>query len=163
MDVTVLESQRNLWMDSQDDPKEWETKALSRHEAQMIERGQPSIVMWFAIRFQLFFGGAVVLISLLFGFWAAVCAAIGVACVLLPTILFVWRVSSVRASQYGASFSLINFYFWEFVKVVCIILMLVGAFLYVKPLLWQALLAGFIVTIKAYGIGCIVAAKKVNR
>jgi len=138
--------------------EDWGAKALTRSEAKELEASMPQISLWVVVKIQLLAGLVVVAFASFFDWWASVCAAAGVFSVCLPTALFVWRVGA--AGRYGPHFSLVNFYLWEFVKVIGIIAMLAAAVLWIKPLVWQALLAGFVVTVKAYGIGCWLSLRK---
>ncbi|MGL4666535.1 MAG: ATP synthase subunit I [Saezia sp.] len=157
-----IDSQKNKEIVSDDEleAEELSYKVLTRSEAQLLEASMPRICLWFVVRVQFLMGLVVVFIASFFGWWAGFCAAAGVFSVVLPTVLFVWRVGAVGAGRYGSHFSLVNFYLWEFVKIMGIIAMLVAGFLWIKPLIWQALLAGFVVTVKAYGIGCWLSLRK---
>lgn len=135
-------------------------KVLTRSEAQKLEASMPQVRLWFVVKFQFLMGLIVGVVASFFGWWAGVCAVAGVVSVVLPTVFFVWRVGTVGAGRYGSHFSLVNFCLWEFVKVIGTIAMLMAAFLWIEPLVWQALLAGFVVTVKAYGMGCWLSLRK---
>lgn len=72
----------------------------------------------------------------------------GVLAVLLPAMLFA-RGWSRRRREPTASQALARMFFWEFVKIVVTVAMLIAAPSLVMGLNWLALLVGFVVTMKA--------------
>ena len=148
---------------SEEDEDVWPHKELTQEEAKALEASMPKISLWSVFAIQLIIGVLCIVVALCFSVDAGVSAAAGVLSVCLPTAFFVWRVNAVEAHKYGSHFTLMNFYLSEAVKVIGIIAMLTMAFFLLKPLIWQALLAGFIVTVKAYSVGCWLSWKKINR
>ena len=152
--TTAFKADEHFESFSDEGVEEWGRGMLTRDEAKELEASMPELSLWSVVKIQLLAGFAVVVLASLFGLWSGVCATAGVLSVFLPTILFVWRTSFTKSNSYSPNVSLVRFYFWEFVKVIGIIAMLAAAVLWIKPLVWQALLAGFVVTVKSYGIGC---------
>lgn len=76
-------------------------------------------------------------------------AAYGALSVLVPSAVFVRGLARQKHAAHGGS-ALAGFFVWEMVKIALTLLMLVAAPRVVNELSWLALLAGFVVTMKAY-------------
>ncbi len=131
-------------------------RVLSRAEAQALRKRHPGVSLWRVLGIQGLAGVLVIGLSLLAGGRPGVVASAvaGVVAAWAPSALFVWRLApSVHRHDYAA-YAQLRFFFWEAVKILCAIALLGAAVAWVRPLSWPALLAGFVVTVKAYGLAC---------
>ncbi|RUS67051.1 hypothetical protein CUZ56_00989 [Saezia sanguinis] len=142
--------------DANNDDEAQEFKVLSAQEAQVLQAGMPKLSLWSVLWLQLVAGFTVIAIASFWSGYAGVMssALAGVMAAWVPSAVFVWRMAAQADNKAGALIPLARLLFWEFVKIGCAVVFLVMAVLWVHPLVWQALLAGFVVTVKAYGIAC---------
>jgi ATP synthase protein I len=81
--------------------------------------------------------------------------AYGALAVLLPTALMAWAMtrSANRPSAVGgAQVSLMGFFVWEGIKLLLVVALLGLAPVLLDAVNWLALVAGFVVVLKAYGL-----------
>jgi len=126
-----------------------EFKPLTAEEAQQWRSAQPAMSLWRVIGWQLVAG---MLVAVLAGVWGgkvlAVSAAYGVFAVVFPAALMVRGLQRQRAlTQPGAA--MLGFVIWESVKVALTVALLLLAPKVIAPINWLALVAGFVVTMKA--------------
>lgn len=136
------------------DPDKDETsdfKPLTPEEAQAWRQRQTVTSPWRVVGLQMLVGTLVVLLA----WWftgrinAAQSAAYGALAVVLPSVLWVrGMLRSTRLRHSGSAMA--SLLFWELAKVVLTIALLFAAPKVVSQLDWLALLAGFVVTMKAY-------------
>lgn len=126
-------------------------KPLTPEEAQAWRQRQTSTSPWRVVGLQLLVGALVVLLA----WWftgrtnAAQSAAYGALAVVLPSVLWVrGMLRSTRLQHSGSAMA--SLLFWELAKVALTIALLFAAPKVVPQLDWLALLAGFVVTMKAY-------------
>ena len=126
-------------------------KALSHDEAQALREKNPLLSPWTVLAVQ---AGVGLLVTALAWFltgrtvvgWSAL---YGVAAVVIPGAMFArGLMSKASLSKPGAAVA--GFFVWEVVKIALTVAMLVAAPRLVENLSWLALLAGFVVTMKAY-------------
>ena len=126
-------------------------KALSHDEAQALREKNPLLSPWVVLAVQAAMGLLVAaVVWLLTGRAAAGWSALyGAAAVVIPGALFArGLMSKVSLSKPGAAVA--GFFMWEMVKIALTVAMLVAAPKLVENLSWLAMLAGFVVTMKAY-------------
>lgn len=127
-----------------------QSKQLTAEEAAMLRPTLVGLSPWHVIGVQALAGLSVVVL-----FWLVLdqatwgkSAGYGVLAVLVPAMLFArGLIRQQRASAPGAA--LAGMFVWEFVKVILTLAMLFAAPRIVEDLNWLALLAGFVVTMKA--------------
>ena len=129
---------------------ESEVKALTPHEAAELRKRLVKFSPWHVIAVQAVMG--LLLVSAVwFGFDRVVwvkSAAYGVLAVLVPSMLLA-RGLARQQGAYTAGAALAGLFVWEFVKIALTLVMLFAAPRVVSDLNWLALLAGFVVTMKA--------------
>ncbi|MBS0291699.1 MAG: ATP synthase subunit I [Proteobacteria bacterium] len=126
-------------------------KPLTAQEALEWRKRQPQLTVWRIVAVQALVGMlAVVLVWLLTGRaqWAW-SVGYGALSVVLPAALFA-RGMARRRSSAGAA--MVGLFGWELVKIVVTVAMMAAAPRLVPGLSWLALLAGMVVTMKAYWI-----------
>ena len=134
-----------------DDVIEPEFKPLTPDEAQAWRLRNPAILPWRIIGLQVGIGFVMVLLTWL---WAgetqmAASVAWGVLAVVIPAMVFVRALS--RQIHFGrAKSALVGLFFWELVKIVLTVALLLAAPKVITDLSWLALVASFVVTIKVY-------------
>lgn len=142
------------WEDS--DKEILSYKVLNAQEAKKLQAAQPELPLLKVLVIQLLAGLVVVLSSM---FWwghsgVVFCAVVGVVAAWIPSALMTgWMLLRHGKGLLPVVF-LVEFYFMEFIKVILTIALLFMAFVWVRPLVWPSLLAGFVVTIKAYYVAC---------
>lgn len=150
-----LEMSKIMQLDD-DEADGWEDqdfKALSAQEAQALRMAQPQFSPWRVLGWQVLVGMLVALVAWgvtqdLRMFWSA---GYGALAVVVPAALFT-RGLFRRRKVPGAGAVLAGFFVWEMVKVVLTMAMLFVAPRLVPQLDWLALLAGFVVTMKAFWV-----------
>lgn len=125
-----------------------EPKALTAEEAAILRPRLVEFSPWHVIAAQ---GGVGILLVL--GVWLVSgnpiwvkSASYGMVAVLVPAMLFARGVTR-RHVEPGSV--LVSVFVWEFVKIILTLAMLIAAPKVVAELSWLALLAGFVVTMKA--------------
>lgn len=134
-------------------------KPLTREEARQWRQRHPDTSAWRVVRWQVLLtllaavavGGITQRIS-----WAW-SVAYGGMCIALPSALMAYGLTSSSLSRLlakalpgMAKVSLAGVLFWEGVKVLCALAMMVAAPRVVPDLNWLALVAGLVVVLKAY-------------
>ncbi|TAG33178.1 MAG: ATP synthase subunit I [Polaromonas sp.] len=125
-------------------------KALSRSEAQALREKTPLLPPSAVLMVQIGCGLVAAAVAWLFTSRANVgwSALYGTAAVVVPSALFARGLSRVSLDSPGAAVA--GFFVWEAVKIVLTVAMLIAAPKLVVELSWLAMLAGFVVTMKAY-------------
>ena len=129
---------------------ELEPKPLTSEEAALLRPKIVGFSPWHVIGVQALVGLLVVVLVWLVSDQAAwgKSAGYGALAVLVPAMLFArGLIRQQRASAPGAA--LAGMFVWEFVKIILTLVMLFAAPRVVADLNWLALLAGFVVTMKA--------------
>lgn len=127
-----------------------EPQALTAQEAALLRPRILGFSPWFVIGVQAVAGLLVVLVV---GLWSGQAAwgksaGYGALAVVIPAMLFARGFTrQQKARQPGAA--LAGMFVWEFVKIILTLVMLFAAPRLVADLNWLALLAGFVVTMKA--------------
>jgi len=123
---------------------------LTAQEAQLLRETDPSVSPWQVIALQ-----CVVAVVLVFLVWAisgkaslGLSVAYGAIAVIIPAALFANGLSRQKNAP-GAGAALAGMFVWELVKIVLTVLLLLLAPKIMVELNWLALLAGFVVTMKA--------------
>ena len=127
-----------------------EPKPLTVEEAALMRPKIVGLSPWHVIGVQVMVGLLVVVVVWLVSDRATLgkSAGYGVLAVLVPAMLFArGLIRQQRASAPGAA--LAGMFVWEFVKIILTLAMLFAAPRIVEDLNWLALLAGFVVTMKA--------------
>lgn len=139
----------------EDEPCE-DFKVLNREEAQALLARMPQTTLRSMLWVQALVGFVVIALASFWSGYEGVMRSVvaGVLCALVPSAIFVWQMGAGKVSRFSPQLSLMWFFVWEAVKVFCSVALLVIAVLWIDPLVWQALLVGFVVTVKAYGVGC---------
>lgn len=126
-------------------------KPLTREEAQKLREENPSVSSWAVLAGQLLVG---VLVA--FAAWgltgnqsAGWSSLYGALAVVIPGALFVRGLTS-KVSSMNPGAAVVGFFLWEAVKIALTLAMLFAAPRLVENLSWPAMLAGLIVTMKAY-------------
>lgn len=145
----------DAWADEAVEP---EFKPLTPEEAAQWRETQPAWSPWQLVLLQ--FGVGLVLASLV---WAvsgsqalAWSAAYGALCVVAPTALMAWGLTSGALSRMLARWrqgAFAGFLLWEGVKVLLAVAMMWSAPRWVEGLDWLAMLAGVVVVLKVYWLG----------
>ena len=125
-------------------------KALSRSEAQAFREKNPLLPPSAVLMVQVGCGLVVAVLAWLLTSRANVgwSALYGTAAVVVPGALFARGLNRVSLDSPGAAVA--GFFVWEMVKIALTVAMLVAAPKLVVNLSWLAMLAGFVVTMKAY-------------
>ena len=137
-------------MNDRDQGVEREPKPLTSEEAALLRPKIVSFSPWHVIGVQASVGLLVVLAVWLVSDQAAWgwSTGYGALAVLVPAMLFArGLIRQHRAAAPGAA--LAGMFVWEFVKIILTLVMLFAAPRVVTDLNWLALLAGFVVTMKA--------------
>lgn len=127
-------------------------KPLTAEQAQVFRNAHPQLGLWRIVLGQVLVG--ILVAGMAWGVsgqsGVAWSAAYGALAVIIPSSLFARGLSRLRGSPSGAAMA--AFFVWELVKVVLTVAMLFAAPRLVAQLSWWALLAGFVVTLKAYWV-----------
>ncbi len=142
------------WDDDADDGGRQPFRRWTAQEAQALAARDPHKVSpWRVIAAQAAIGLGVALVAGLSTgrtevFWSAL---YGAGVVVMPGALMARGMTSAlsRMSPLGSA---VSFMFWEGVKIVVSIVLLIVAARIVQPLVWPALLAGLVVCIKVYWV-----------
>ncbi|MFM8866073.1 MAG: ATP synthase subunit I [Limnohabitans sp.] len=144
--------------DPADEALDPDFKPLTAQEAQAWRHRQPAFSSWRVVWMQALTGlGFAVLLGLVSGeLRLAVSSAGGVLAVVLPAGLFARALSrQMRLGQPGAA--LAGLMFWEGVKVALTVALLAVAPRLIANLSWFALVAGFVLTLKVYGLALLLS------
>ena len=133
--------------------EELDFKRWTAKEVEILQRGSRPVSPWQVVALQAVMGLVVALLV-----WGATgarvagwSAAYGALAVVIPAMVFVWGLARQQQAPH-AGFALGGFFVWEGVKIVLTVAMLLMAPKVVLNLNWLALLAGFVVTMKAYWV-----------
>ncbi len=134
-----------------DEPQELEFKKLTAEEAQVLRELHPPVSPWRLVLWQAAVGLLVALATwgLTQNSVAGWSAGYGALAVVLPAALFARGLSRQRGVANAGS-ALAGFFVWEMVKIALTVAMLFVAPRLILELDWLALLAGFVVTMKAF-------------
>lgn len=128
-------------------------KPLTSQEAQSWRSRNPVTSPWRVLSLQAFVGLAMVVFTASISGQLNLAASVawGVLSVWVPALVFA-RAMFRQSLQTQAASALIGFFVWELVKVVLTVAFLMVAPRVVADLSWLALVVGFVVTIKMYGL-----------
>jgi ATP synthase protein I len=164
-----VSSQASLWDDASgsnaDDAAEDDFKPLTREQAQQWRSEQPALSVSKVLVWQALFAlGLAGLAAALTSDLVVVKSVLyGAAAVVLPSALMAWGVTSsavARRVSGVAQASLLNFFVWEGIKLVLVLLLLVLAPVVLDAVNWLALVAGLVVVLKVYGLVLFVQTKR---
>lgn len=158
---TVAKPHADAWSD---EAVEEEFKPLSSDEAAQWRTAQrplsvAAVLLWqvglalLCAGLAAAFGDAVVVRSVLYG----------AAAVILPTALMVWGMTYsplVKPRGGGAQASLVGFFVWEGIKLLLVIALLGLAPVVLDVVNWLALVVGFVVVLKAYGLVLLIQSRR---
>ena len=142
---------KSATFESESGDEDSDFKPLTTQQAQEWRSRQPQLSVWRVVGFQVLVGVLVVLLT----WWLsgrsqmAWSAGYGALSVVLPAALFARGIARKRTSAGGAMAGLFG---WELVKIALTVAMLAAAPRLVPGLSWLALLAGMVITMKAYWI-----------
>lgn len=166
------ESRSVVCDDGTDGAPESEFKRLNADEAAEWRSRQPRESVWNLVLWQLLLGVLLVPLAWLLTrqIEVAVSAAYGVLCILLPTALMAYGLTSSGLARMlqrlfpGVSgLSLAGLFFWEGVKVLLALAMMWLAPRMVPGLSWLALVAGLVVALKAYWLELWMRSRRASR
>lgn len=140
----------NKPLEQESEDEEPQIKPLTVAQVQDLLQRKPSRVsIWHIVGVQVVVAVVVALLSgLLVGRFGAWSALWGGFCVVLPSAVFARGVT--RRNTGGASGAVVRLFGWEVVKLVLCVALLAASLRVVSNLNWLALLAGMVVTMKAY-------------
>ena len=150
---SVLNTSRDAWADEVEDD---DFKPLTREEARQWRKGQSQLSMWAVLRWQIVIAVLAVGVSAVVTADAAVMRSVlyGSTAVIVPTAMVAWRSNrqAARGVSVGAQALLLSFFVWEGVRLLLAVALLAAAPLVLADVNWLALVAGFVLVIKAYGL-----------
>ena len=128
-----------------------EFKTLSAEEASAWRLSHPQTSPWHVLFLQIGIGALMVMLTGLFSreFHLAASVAWGCASAVIPAVVFI-RALSRQMRQIQPKVVLAGLFFWELVKIILTVALLLVAPKVISNLSWLALVAGFVVTIKVY-------------
>ncbi len=126
-------------------------KPLTREQAQALRTAQPSVSPWRVIAVQAVVGLVVAAgLALVTGQMSLGWSALyGAAAVVVPGALMARGMTS-KLTSVSPGASAVSFMFWQVVKIVVSVALLMLAPRLVQPLSWPALLAGLVLCMKVY-------------
>jgi len=144
--------------DEEDGVQEPEFKPLTREQAQQWRSTQPVLSPWRLVAVQCLMGLGLAVVAALITRSVSVSVSVlyGAAAVALPSALMAWGLTSsalARALSGVAQAALAGFFFWEGVKILLAMAMLVAARWVVPDLSWPGLLIGLVLVLKVYWLG----------
>ena len=139
--------------------EESDFKPLTAQEAQEWRKRHKTLSVWRIVLAQVLVGAVAVLVAWLLSSRAQVAysVAYGVLAVVVPAVVFARGIARKRSSAGGA---MVGLFGWELVKILLTVAMLVAAPRIVPGVSWLALLAGMVVTMKAYWIALLLRSGK---
>ena len=158
--------------DEVDEGQEPEFKRLSAEEAADWRRHQPRESVWAVVLWQMLLGALLVPLAWLLTRRSEVAwsVAYGVSCIVLPTALMAYGLTSSGLARLTqrlfpgvAGVSLAGLFFWEGVKVLLALVMMWLAPKLVPGLSWLALVAGLVVALKAYWLEFWMRSRRISR
>jgi ATP synthase protein I len=136
---------------------------LTREQVNIAIGSNPSVSPWLVVGAQVMVGLVIVLVAWLWrGGLAGESAACGVAAVVLPSAMFAWGLRRQSRSANAGS-ALVGFFVWEGLKIILTVALLVAAARLMVGLNWLALLAGFVITLKAYWLAMWLRTRPINK
>lgn len=147
----------NQWVgeDAEEPVKVW-----TREEAEALRVEQPQISLWRVVGLEALAG--VVIAAL---WWlisgrseGAASALYGAAAITLPTALMAFGLGRLRDTAPGGMVA--GFMFWQFVKIGFAVLMLVGAGIWLKWIVWPAALVAMVVCTKMNWLSMLLRGRK---
>ena len=141
----ALNAKPVVWDDEAQEPP---FKVLTREEAQALRAKHPPLSPWRVVAVQALLGGVIVLL-----WWVltgesgkAWSALSGVAAVVVPNALMAWGMTRLFRGVPGAA--VVGFMFWELIKIMLAVAILVAVAVQMPDLNWPALLVGLIGCLK---------------
>jgi ATP synthase protein I len=161
-------SQASLWDDSRSDAdgvNEDDFKSLTREEALQWRNTQPTLSVWRVLMWQTLSGLLLTVLAAMLTSDPVVVKSVlyGAAAVVLPSALMAWGVTSSSLAQRTsgvAQASLVNFFVWEGIKLLLVLVLLVLAPVLLDAVNWLALVAGLVVVLKVVGLVFYVQSKR---
>jgi len=157
-------------------PDPWEAEAeqddfkpMTPEQAQQWRARQPVQSVWQVIGWQLMLAVVVTLVAALVTRQPAVVwsVAYGALCILLPTALMAYGVSTKALSRWfrssrpaGGGAALASMFFWEGIKIFLAVTMMWFAPFLIAELSWLGLLVGLVVVLKAYWLALVLARRR---
>lgn len=144
---------------SSDESEQDVFKPMTRDEAQQWRARQPEQSVWQVVWWQMILAVAVVCLTALVTRQASLVwsVAYGTLCILLPTALMVYGLSSRALSRWfrgsrpaGPAAAMAGVFFWEGIKILFAVALMGLAPVLVPDLNWLGLLAGLVVVLKSY-------------
>ncbi|MGC4367060.1 ATP synthase subunit I [Hydrogenophaga sp. R2] len=144
--------------DEEDGVQEPEFKPLTREQAQQWRSTQPELSPWHLVAAQCLMGLGLAALAALVTRSVSVSMSVlyGACAVALPSALMAWGMTSsalARSLSGVAQAALAGFFFWEGVKILLAMAMLVAARWVVPDLSWPGLLIGLVLVLKVYWLG----------
>lgn len=161
-------SPANPWIDDpveSDGATEDNFKPLTREEARQWRSAQPAV----SLRWLLVWQAVSALVLAALAAWLTSDPVVvksvlyGAAAVLLPSALMAWGVTSgsvARQLSGEAQASLVNFFVWEGIKLVLVLVLMGLAPVVLDAVNWLALVAGLVVVLKVVGLVLYVQTKR---
>ena len=145
-------------IDEEDGVQEPEFKPLTREQAQQWRSTQPELSPWHLVAAQCLMGLGLAALAALVTRSVSVSISVlyGACAVALPSALMAWGMTSsalARSLSGVAQAALAGFFFWEGVKILLAMAMLVAARWVVPDLSWPGLLIGLVLVLKVYWLG----------
>ncbi len=133
-----------------------EFKALTAEEASAWRSSHPQTSPWHVLYLQIGVGALMVALTGLLTqqFHLAASVAWGCVSVVVPAVVFI-RALSRQMRQIQPRAVLMGLFFWELVKIILTVALLLVAPKVISNLSWLALVAGFVVTIKVYWLAMV--------
>lgn len=152
-------SPANSWIDDpvdSDGAAEDNFKPLTREEARQWRSSQPALSLRWLLMWQVLSALVLAVLAAWLTSDPVVVKSVlyGAAAVVLPSALMAWGVtSSAMARQVSgeAKASLVNFFVWEGIKLMLVLILLGLAPVVLDAVNWLALVAGLVVVLKVFG------------
>ncbi|CAN1490174.1 ATP synthase protein I [Burkholderiaceae bacterium] len=131
-------------------------KPLTREEARQWRSSQPALSLRWLLMWQVLSALVLAVLAAWLTSDPVVVKSVlyGAGAVLLPSALMAWGVTSsamVRQVSGEAKASLVNFFVWEGIKLVLVLVLLGLAPVLMEAVDWLALVAGLVVVLKVFG------------
>lgn len=160
--------QSDTWIDDPvetDGAAEDNFKPLTREEAQQWRSTQPAMSVRLVLVWQVLVALATTALAALLTSDAVVVRSVlyGAAAVVLPSALMAWGVTSSAVAKKVsgvAQASLLNFFVWQGIKLVLVMVLLGLAPVVLDAVNWLALVAGLVVVLKVVGLVFYVQSKR---
>ncbi len=144
----------------EDEAEDLPFKTLTREEAEVLRAKYPPLSPWRVVGAQAVVGGVIAVLWWMFtgqgtNAWSALC---GVAAVVLPNALMAWGMTGLFRGVPGAV--VLGFMFWELIKIMLTIALLVAAAKWMPDLSWPAMLVALIGCLKVNGLALLWQGRK---